>query len=56
MVKRFPVNTLESEGRVSWPCAVTVLLRWDPASIPRKQSALASTSDTDLERRSLDGS
>ena len=32
-VKKLPINTAESEGRESWPCAVTVQLRWDPTSI-----------------------
>ena len=31
-VKKLPTNTAESEGRELWPCAVTVQLRWDPAS------------------------
>ena len=32
-VKKLPINTAESEGRESWPCVVTVQLRWDPTSI-----------------------
>ena len=45
-VKKLPTNTAESEGRESWPCAVTVLSRQDhTTSNPGKQYAFTSTPD-----------
>ena len=56
-VKRFPVNTLEFEDRVSWPCAVAVLLWWDNANYRDAFLPLARTFDKDqVWCRCLDGS
>ena len=56
-VKSLPVNALEFEDRVSWPCAVAVLLWWDNASYRDAFLPLARTFDKDqVWCRCLDGS
>ena len=57
VVKSLPVNTLEFEDRVSWPCAVAVLLWWDNANYRDAFLPLARTFDKDqVWCRCLDGS
>ena len=57
VVKSLPVNTLEFEDRVSWPCAVAVLLWWDNANLRDAFLPLARTFDKDqVWCRCLDGS
>ena len=56
-VERIPINTLEFEDRVSWPCAVAVLLWWDNANLRDAFLPLSRTFDKDQEWcRCLDGS